>query len=69
MVPQCNSVALADAIGLLVADDALRNRLSRAAVERVRREFDVSHCEAIFHDRVMAAIEAREAAIPLASAQ
>lgn len=69
MVPQCDAVALADAIGLLVADDALRTRLARAAVERVKREFDVSHCEAIFHERVMAAIEAREATVPLASAQ
>ena len=68
MVPQCDSAALADAIGLLVAENALRNRLARAAVERVRREFDVSHCEAIFHERVLAAIEAREATIPLASA-
>ncbi len=61
MVPQFDSTALADAIALLVADDSLRTRLARAAVQRVRREFDVSHCEAIFHERVQAAIEARHA--------
>ena len=68
MVPQCDSKALADAIELLVADDTLRNRLARTAVERVRQAFDVSHCEAIFHERVAAAIEARVAAAPLVSA-
>lgn len=61
MVPQCNSTALADAIALLVADDALRSRLSQAAIQRIRRQFDTSTCEAIFHDRVQAAIEARHA--------
>jgi len=67
MVPQCNAVALADAIELMVADDALRTRLAKATVERVRREFDVSTCEAIFHERVRLAISKRGAAVPVAA--
>ena len=67
MVPQCDAVALADAIEVMVADDALRTRLSKAAVERVRKEFDVSSCEAIFHERVRLAIAKRGAAVPVAA--
>ena len=67
MVPQCDALALADAIELLIFDDALRSRLANAAVERVRQEFDVSTCEAIFHERVNLAIAKRSAAIPVTS--
>ena len=50
-----SEIFLVDAIALLVADDSLRTRLARAAVQRVRSHFDVSHCEDIFHQRVQAA--------------
>jgi glycosyltransferase involved in cell wall biosynthesis len=64
IVPQCDAAALADAIATLVSDEALRTRLSHAALERVRREFDVSVLEGAFHQRVQAAIAAHPIAEP-----
>ena len=57
VVPQSDPAALADAIERLANDGALRARLSRGAVERVRREFDIGRCESLFHGSVRAAIE------------
>jgi glycosyltransferase involved in cell wall biosynthesis len=65
IVPQCDAAALADAIASLVSDNTLRTRLSHAAVERVRREFDVSVLEGAFHQRVQAAIAAHRVAEPV----
>jgi len=59
IVPQCDPMAMAEAISHLVKDNALRNRLSRAAILRVRKQFDVSHCEEIFHQRVRSAINSK----------
>ncbi len=59
IVPQFDPTALAQAILRLAGDDRLRARLSRAAIDRVHREFDVSHCEAVFHERVRAATASR----------
>lgn len=56
IVPQCDSMALADSILQLAKDTALLNRLSRAAILRVRNQFDVSHCEEKFHQRIRCAI-------------
>jgi len=56
VVPQRDSLALANAMRALIEDGALRTRLSQAAIERVRREFDVRQCEAKFHERIHAAM-------------
>jgi glycosyltransferase involved in cell wall biosynthesis len=56
VVPQRDSIALAEAISQLVNDSSLLNRISHAAIDRVRNQFDVSHCEEIFHQRVRRAI-------------
>lgn len=56
LVPQFNASALAEAVVRLAEDDTLRGRLSRGAIDRVHRDFDVSHCEAVFHERVRAAM-------------
>ncbi len=63
LVPQCDATALADAIARLIADDGLRARLAVGAIQRVRRQFDVSVCEAIFHERVRLAIARHEVAL------
>jgi len=47
---------MARAIETLSKDPALRARLARAAMVRVRREFDVNECESLFHQRVQSAI-------------
>jgi glycosyltransferase involved in cell wall biosynthesis len=57
IVPQCDSMAIAESISQLAKDNSLLNRLSRAAILRVRKQFDVSHCEEIFHQRVRCAID------------
>ena len=54
-----------DAVARLISDEQLRTRLSHAAVQRVRREFDVSVLERIFHERVHAAIDRRRVAEPV----
>jgi glycosyltransferase involved in cell wall biosynthesis len=59
VVPQCDSMAIAESILQLAKDNALLNRLSRAAILRVRKQFDVSHCEEIFHQRVRRAINSK----------
>lgn len=56
IVPQFDSAALAESILRLAADADLRAHLSRGAIDRVRRDFDVSHCEASFHERVRTAV-------------
>jgi colanic acid/amylovoran biosynthesis glycosyltransferase len=58
IVEQRDSEALADAIAQLIHEEGLRARLARAATARVLLEFDVTRCEAEFHDRVRAAVEA-----------
>jgi colanic acid/amylovoran biosynthesis glycosyltransferase len=55
VVPQRDGTALANAIEALTKDVGLRARLSRAAMLRVRREFDIDECEKLFHQRVYAA--------------
>jgi glycosyltransferase involved in cell wall biosynthesis len=65
LVPQCDAEGLADAIARLIANAPLRSRLSQAATARVRRDFDVSVLEGIFHQRVHAAIESHSAAEPV----
>jgi glycosyltransferase involved in cell wall biosynthesis len=59
IVPQCNSIALAEAISQLVKNGSLLNRFSRAAIHRVRKQFDISHCEEIFHQRIRCAINSK----------
>jgi glycosyltransferase involved in cell wall biosynthesis len=56
VVTQRDSLALADAIARLAADDTLRARLSHAAVYRARTEFDLGHWESTFHERVLSSI-------------
>ena len=57
IVPQFDSAGLADAIERLINDDGLRARISKAAIKKVRKQFDVSHCEDAFHQRVRGAVE------------
>jgi glycosyltransferase involved in cell wall biosynthesis len=59
LVPQRDAVALANAIEDLLRDPDRRRWLSREAVDKVRRRFDVRVCEKTFHDRVRALIETR----------
>jgi glycosyltransferase involved in cell wall biosynthesis len=59
IVPQCDSMAMAESISQLAKDNSLLNRLSRAAILRVRKQFDVSHCEEIFHQRVRCAVNSQ----------
>ncbi len=56
VVPQRNSMALADAISRIVSDETLCRHLSSAALARVRENYDVSHCEALFHGRIEQAV-------------
>ena len=56
IVCQRDSVALADAIARLIGDDGLCERASKAAVDRVFRQFDIAVCEAVLHDRVRTAV-------------
>jgi glycosyltransferase involved in cell wall biosynthesis len=65
LVSQCDAEGLADAIARLIADAPLRSRLSQAATERVRRDFDVSVLEGLFHARVHAAIRPNAVAEPV----
>jgi glycosyltransferase involved in cell wall biosynthesis len=58
IVPQSDAAALADAIARLIQEDGLRSRISRAAADRVRRQFDISRCESGLQERVRAAIAA-----------
>jgi glycosyltransferase involved in cell wall biosynthesis len=58
MVGQRDPAALADAIARLMCEEGLHARLSIAAAARILREFDITRCEAAFHDRVRAAVEA-----------
>lgn len=59
VVSQRDPVQLAAAIERLAGDDDLRGRLSRAGIERVRRNFDVSTCEGLFHSRIREAVAQR----------
>lgn len=52
IVPQRAPTDLADALERIILDPALAERLSRAASEKVRAEFDVSVCEARFHTKL-----------------
>lgn len=52
LVPQGAALPLADAIARLISDEDLSTRLRRNAVERVRRQYDIRRCEAIFHGRI-----------------
>jgi glycosyltransferase involved in cell wall biosynthesis len=42
-VPQHDAAALADAMGRLLADPTLCERLAQAARERIERDFDIHH--------------------------
>src|SRR5581483_9456897 len=54
LVPQRTPVALANAIEALLEDSERRCQLGKAAVETVRRHYDVQSCERVFHERVRA---------------
>lgn len=56
VVPQRDSVALADSLARLLSDSQRRNDLGRAAIETVQQRFDVRVCEHRFHDRVRSVI-------------
>ena len=60
VVAQRDPRMLAEAIARLAGDDRLRHRLSRAGMERVRQNFDISRCETAFHGRLREAIERRD---------
>jgi glycosyltransferase involved in cell wall biosynthesis len=60
VVPQRDAHMLAEAIQRLAGDERLRDRLSKAGMERVRQHFDVNRCEAVFHTRIRDAIECRD---------
>ncbi|MGB5685428.1 MAG: glycosyltransferase family 4 protein, partial [Candidatus Electrothrix sp.] len=59
IVPQCNPSALAEALEMLLKDTEKRKQMGIAAAEKVRREFDVSVCDALLHERIEAAIRDR----------
>lgn len=65
-VPEADPDRLADAIGRLLGDAALRSRLARAARARVERDFDIhrnaARLRALFHDAVAARTAARRSA-------
>lgn len=52
IVPQRDAKSLAAAISSLRNDAGLRQRMGRAAAEKIRRSFDVSVCEKRFHERI-----------------
>lgn len=52
LVPQHNPAALADAIELLLRDPERRRKLGAHATDTIRRKFDVSSCERVFHERL-----------------
>lgn len=60
MIPQRDAEALARAIERLAANEDLRRRLADAGRERVREHFDVARREAALHERIRAAIAARD---------
>ena len=59
VAPQRDPIALASAIALLVGDEALRARVSQAAISRVKRQFDIATRESRLHVRIRSAIAAR----------
>jgi len=60
IVPQADAGALAQSMLRLLQDETLRDRMSRAARDRARRDFDIGLCETLFHQRVHAAIAAAD---------
>ena len=60
VVPQRDSQQLAAAVKLLATDEALRDRLANAGVERIRNHFDQSRCEGLFHAEIDQAIALRD---------
>jgi glycosyltransferase involved in cell wall biosynthesis len=61
LVPQHDSVSLADAIERLLRDSDQRDRLGHAGARKIRHSFDVRYCEEVFHKRIRGIIEGRDA--------
>ena len=59
IVPQRDAVQLASAIRTVLSDPALAARLGRNASEKAARQFDVAHCEGLFHERIRTVLARR----------
>ncbi|HQX80976.1 MAG TPA: glycosyltransferase family 4 protein, partial [Vicinamibacterales bacterium] len=59
VVPQRDAVQLASAIRTVLSDPALAARLGRNASEKAARQFDVAHCEGLFHERIRTVLARR----------